>query len=305
MTFLLQALFAAAGILLTFALLRRSRKAHNIPGPPGYPLIGNMLDIPRSNQQFADLRDKYGDVVCFSVLNQGIVILNSQKAAMEILGTKGETSAGRPILTMVSELSGYDRFLALHQNDEKLREGRKYLYQAIGPQHARDYAPALEAEVVRYLKKLSNGPEDFEAHCRWIVGTCLLLITYGHITSDHTDPYIEGVSLVMQQFSEAAALGWMVDLIPPLKHIPNWFPGARFKKLAALYRSSAQIAFEKPFLSVKQQMREGVARKSLLASYLEESPHLTKKEQDSIMFLMGDLNGAGLHTVCAIDRLIP
>lgn len=45
-----------------------------------------------------------------SVFNQGIVILNSQKAAMEVLGNKGETSAGRPVLTMASELYGSSHF---------------------------------------------------------------------------------------------------------------------------------------------------------------------------------------------------
>jgi hypothetical protein len=47
---------------------------------------------------------KYGDIVHLSVLAQEIVVLNSQKTAWEIMGVKGETSAGRPILTMGAEL---------------------------------------------------------------------------------------------------------------------------------------------------------------------------------------------------------
>jgi hypothetical protein len=40
-------------------------------------------------------------------------------------------------------------------------------------------------------------------------------VSDGHITSDHSDPYIEASSTVMQQFSEAAAPGrWLVDLVP-------------------------------------------------------------------------------------------
>ncbi|KAJ7756417.1 cytochrome P450 [Mycena maculata] len=287
-------------VLFVFAVWKWARKSHNLPGPRGYPLLGNVLDMPRSHvsENFAKLRPKYGDVVYLSVFAQGIVVLNSQKAAMEILGTKGDTSAGRPILTMASELSGYDRFLALHQNGERHRAGRTYLHGAIGPQHAREYASAQEEQVVRFLKKLLDDPENFEEHCKWIVGACILLITYGHNVDDYNDPYIEASSGVMQRFSVAAAPGrWLVDLIPALKHVPTWFPGAHFKKFAALCRVKARQAFEAPFLSVKQQMKDGVARRSLVASYLEASSSLTQEEEEFIMFTMGDLYGAGLHTM--------
>lgn len=132
-------LVIASSIILS--LWKWFRKSHNLPGPPGYLLLGNLLDMPRADvsQRFAHWREvshfvskischlnvslrnmvqiifvtlvsllmpytNIGDVVYLSVFNQGIVILNSQKAAMEILGNKGETSAGRPILTMASEL---------------------------------------------------------------------------------------------------------------------------------------------------------------------------------------------------------
>ena len=103
---------------------------------------------------------------------------------MDILGTKGETSAGRPAFTMAAEVwvtlfdpitlslillprSGYDRFLALLQNGERHRAGRNYLHGAIGPQHARGYASSQEEQTVRFLRKLLNDPEDFEEHCKW------------------------------------------------------------------------------------------------------------------------------------------
>ncbi|KAJ7234414.1 cytochrome P450 [Mycena rebaudengoi] len=268
------ALYLFSGVLFVFLLLKWSRSPHNLPGPRGYPLLGNLLDMPRSHvsKNFAKLR-------------AGIVVLNTQKAAMEILGAKAETSTGRPVLTMASELSGYDRFLAMIQNGERHRTGRTYLHGAIGPQHSQHYASAQEEQVLRFLRKLLNDPDKFEEH-------------YGHSVSDHNDHYIETLSGVMQRFSEAAAPGrWLVDLIPTLKYAPNWFPGANFKKFAVICRVKAGEAFKEPFLSIKQQIKNGVARRSLLASYLEESQSLTHEEEEFIMYTMGDLNGAGLHTM--------
>ncbi|KAF5387480.1 hypothetical protein D9757_007797 [Collybiopsis confluens] len=248
------------GLLFIFvALLVWPNNSHNIPGPPGRPLLGNLLDIPKSNasENYLKLRAKYGDILHLSVFKQDIVVLNSQKAAMDILGGKADTSAGRPVLTMASELAGYGRFLALHQHTDRHRLGRTYLHGAIGPQHAREYASSQEEQVVRFLRKLLNEPEDFEEH-------------YGHIASDAHDPYIEASSRVMQKFSEAAKPGkWLVDLIPLLKHIPSWFPGANFQSFAAECRTISLDAFQEPYLSIKQQIKEGTAKKSLVASFLE------------------------------------
>ena len=45
-------------VLLLIFITARSRRYHNLPGPPGFPLLGNVLDMPRSHasQRFADLR---------------------------------------------------------------------------------------------------------------------------------------------------------------------------------------------------------------------------------------------------------
>ncbi|KAF7330984.1 Cytochrome P450 [Mycena venus] len=247
--------------------------------------------MPHSHvsKHFARLRPKYGDIAYLSVLSQDIIILNSQKAAWEILGVRGETSSGRPIMTMAGELSGYDRFLALRQDGERLRAGRTYLHSAIGPQHSRNYAPDQEEQVVRFLKKILNDPENFEEHCIWI------MVTSHKITMT---PYLESSTGVMDRFSEAAATGrWLVDTIPLLKYIPTWLPGVKFKKFAALCHIKAREAFEEPFLLIKQQMKDGVARKSLVASYLEESSSRTQEEEEFIMYTMGDLFGAGLLTM--------
>jgi len=145
---------------------------------------------------FTKLRAKHGDVV----FAHGTIVLNSQKAAMDILGTNAKVSAGRPALIMASELSGYDRFLALHQDTDRHRYGRTYLHSAIGPQRARDYAPAQEEQSLRFLRKLLEDPDGFEEHSRWVVAASILLITYGYIALDANDPYIEASNDVMKRF---------------------------------------------------------------------------------------------------------
>lgn len=52
-------LTGAAVVVLAFILrLRRPLRSHNLHGPPSYPLIGNLLDMPHKNvaQWLAGLR---------------------------------------------------------------------------------------------------------------------------------------------------------------------------------------------------------------------------------------------------------
>lgn len=59
--------------------------------------------------------------------------------------------------------------MALMQNGDNLRDARKYLQRAVGAQHAKDYASAQETQVIRYLRKLLNDPDNFNEHNKWRV----------------------------------------------------------------------------------------------------------------------------------------
>ncbi|KAJ8088032.1 hypothetical protein PM082_013583 [Marasmius tenuissimus] len=280
---------------LWLARRRRACDANLPPGPRRYPIIGSAFAMPRSHHArgFAELGEQYGDIIYLKIFNQGMLVLNSQKAAFSALCVHGESSSGRPPLVMAGTLSGYDRFLGLMQNDKRLQDGRKYLNGAIGPHFARAYADAQQAEVMRFLKKLESNPDELMNHCKWIAGACILLISHGYNAKDFDDPFVLASSTVMKQFGDAATPAkWLVDVFPTLMYIPDWLPGSGFKRVAARYRLTAEEAFIKPYMWVKNQMKEGSAKPSLVASFLEsmeDSAQLTKEQEEFIMFTMGDL----------------
>jgi cytochrome P450 len=71
--------------------------------------------------------------------------------------------------------SGYDRFMAMMQNGDRLRDARKYLQREVGPQRAKGYASEQQVQVVRFLRKLVDNPDEFEEHCKWSVDTLITL----------------------------------------------------------------------------------------------------------------------------------
>ena len=81
-----------------------------------------------------------------------------------------------------------------------------------------------------------------------------------------------------------------VDLIPILKYLPSWFPGAGFQRKAAHWREAVNTMAEKPFRYVQEQLvqihflraheplrtmilqKNGKATSSVAASLIERLP---------------------------------
>ena len=80
-------------------------------------------------------------------------------------------------------------------------------------------------------------------------------IGYGIIVQESDDPYISAAEEAMEGFSAAGIPGtFWVDLIPILKYVPSWFPGAGFQKQAARWKKANHTMAETPFNYVKEQL---------------------------------------------------
>ena len=83
----------------------------------------------------------------------------------------------------------------------------------------------------------------------------ILMITYGYSVQEGTDSYVDIADKVLDEFARATTPGaLLVDVLPVLRYIPSWFPGAHFQRLAAEWRDHLTQMVETPFELVKKQM---------------------------------------------------
>ncbi len=69
------------------------------------------------------------------------------------------------------------------------------------------------------------------------------------------DPYVELVDTAMGRAAGFVQPGtYLVDIIPALRHLPSWFPGAGFKKFAASCSKELNDLADIPYNFVKEQM---------------------------------------------------
>ena len=80
-------------------------------------------------------------------------------------------------------------------------------------------------------------------------------IGYGIAVQESDDPYILVAEEAARGAAEVGIPGtFWVDLIPILKYVPSWFPGAGFQRKAARLREGINTMAEKPFRYVQEQL---------------------------------------------------
>ena len=87
------------------------------------------------------------------------------------------------------------------------------------------------------------------------VGSTSISMMYSINVHPYNDPYIKIAEEAMEAIAELLVPGtFLVDIIPILKYIPEWFPGANFQRKAAMMRKHAAIIRNTTFAATKELM---------------------------------------------------
>ncbi|KAG7440108.1 cytochrome P450 [Guyanagaster necrorhizus] len=244
------------------------------PGPKKSPFLGNLFDMPTSSEwEVYDrwCREYDTDIIHLDVAGTSIVVLNTVEAATELLDNRSAIYSSRPRMTMVNELMGWDFSFGLMEYGNEWRAQRRLFQQEFNPTAAERYRPCELKATHELLRRLLDDPNKFIAHIRHLAGSTILSIAYGLEVRPENDPYVLAAEAGLCSLAKAAVPGaFLVDSIPLLKYIPDWFPGATFKRKANKWRQYSKIMREMPFEAAKRRIAEGTAVPSYTSYSLEK-----------------------------------
>ncbi|CAK5284911.1 unnamed protein product [Mycena citricolor] len=304
-------LFLPAVALCHKFLYRSTRRSLPLPpGPPKKPLIGNLLDLP-ANQQwltFAKWSKQYdSDIIHVSALGTSIVVLSSPEAVKELFEKRSAVYSSRVQAPMVNELMGWGGFIGFLPYGARWRSHRKAFMQAFNPEVVKQFYSQQRNGVHSLLRRILAQPNDDVIGQFWIFAAGIIMdIAYGIKIRTSDDQYVSIVAEAVHGLSVASVPGaFLVDIIPPLKYIPRWVPGAGFKREAQKWCKATMDAVEMPFSETKRMMSAGTASASYSSLHLRTledpsstlSPNAKIAHEEVVKYTAAAMYVAGVDTV--------
>ncbi|TFK84330.1 cytochrome P450 [Polyporus arcularius HHB13444] len=279
--------FSSADLLITtlcvfsslwlWARSRRTRHLPHPPGPRGLPLLGNLFDVPTPQAFPWETylrwgRQYHSDIIRVSALGMNIVVANTLEVVNELLDKRSAIYSDRPRMVMLNELTGFGWGLAFMPYGEPWRDSRRMAHHEFHTTPVKRFRPHELRFVRQFLFNMYRHPEKMMDNLRHMAGATILSIGYDIDVKSLHDHWIVTAEAAAESISETTNAGsYLVDVIPMLKHVPEWFPGAGFQRKARIWRESVDRLLNAPYEDVQKRLPTGevadCAAKSLIEAF--------------------------------------
>ncbi|THH03671.1 hypothetical protein EW145_g6097 [Phellinidium pouzarii] len=250
----------------------------------------------------AEWKKIYGDIVFVESLGKPMVFLGSYEGAVELLEKRSSIYSSRPRSIMMSK-AGIGSLRTCHTATDgedtdpiygntssqqqsqttstcKLAKHTTCSADSFGRQRTSYSIFASTCVLMQNLNRLADAfglCYDLSSS----IGATIMMMAYGHEVEPENDPYISLAEKGAYAVGVAAAPGaFLVELIPWLRHVPAWIPGAGFQNVAKEAHALSHDMRYKPYYETKAKVLEGTARPSMTNSLIEANMDETGNIRD-------------------------
>ncbi|KAG9092888.1 hypothetical protein FRC06_011746, partial [Ceratobasidium sp. 370] len=236
----LAALAGAALSLIGYSWYRSRHSVPLPPGPRGNILAGNALEVRDASAfwlKFAEYADQYGPIITVRIFYLNIIVISDPHLASELFDKRAANYSNRPAKPIINLLGWDDEIIVFFNCGPKLKYYRTLLQRALNNRVARDYLPLQEYEVRGFMRRLADNPAGFLENVHCMSASIAVRMVYGHKVESLEDRFVQNAEAVMLAFADALQPAkWAVDIFPPLRYLPTWFPFATFWRQVKIWR---------------------------------------------------------------------
>ncbi|XP_013910026.1 PREDICTED: cytochrome P450 1A5-like [Thamnophis sirtalis] len=312
-----EVLIGLAVFCLLFLVLQTFRKQapqghQRIPGPRGYPLIGNMLDVGTNvHLSLSQMSKIYGDVMMIHIGTTPILVLSGLETIKEALVRHGEAFKGRPDLYIFRHVTD-GQSLSFSTDSGPVWFARRKLAQhalktfASSPsltsfstclleEHVSKEAHHLKAKLQEVM--CAKGRLDPYLYLMVAVANVVLAMCFGK-RYDYDDEELLHIVTNSEQFVETAGSGSLASFIPVLQYLPN-SKVKKFKSYNQQFNSFLQKNVKEHYESFRKDHIRDITDSLIQESQKQKTDAKLKTQLPAgkIVNLVNDIFGAGFSTV--------
>ncbi|KAJ3675079.1 hypothetical protein LUZ60_004121 [Juncus effusus] len=190
---------------------RRYRGLRLPPGPPGWPIIGNLFQFISSGKSFThyvkDIHKVYGPIITLRMGVKTLIVISGPRLVHEALIEKGQQFANRPTESYARNIFSCGKF-TVNGSDygpEWRALRRNLVCGMLSPARLKEFKPTRARAMDRLIEHIRyEAAASTDGKSVWVLRNarfaffCILLdLTFGHLDLD--DKHIVHIDGVMKQ----------------------------------------------------------------------------------------------------------
>ncbi|XP_071965945.1 cytochrome P450 1B1-like [Antedon mediterranea] len=204
-----------------------------IPGPPGLPLVGNIFDMDRNDQQKSidELAEQYGNIFKIHIFRTPVVVLNGYDVISQALKQQSVDFAGRPRFHSFNVMHKLKSgFLSFGDYSDTWKAHRKISEVTLKTYMSGRSVNNLEQRISDEVKNLiavltDNNNTDgrvLEPTTMIKLSVCNIMFSYMFGSQrSYSDSKLHDFLATSHKFTKATGSGTSVDFLPGIQYFPS------------------------------------------------------------------------------------
>ncbi|KAG1829824.1 cytochrome P450 [Suillus variegatus] len=292
-------LLASFIVITSFKRFITNRQKKLPPGPVPLPLLGNVLSVKTKEPwlTYTEWAAVYGDLFFVRLLDQEIVVINSQHVAEALLDKRSRIYSDRPYLATIEPI-GWSIIFAFIGYGDEWRLCRRLFQQTFRRDSALKFHPMQIKQAREMILNLIDDPQNYHSHFATFSSSVAMSVTYGYQTSPRSDPLVRIVenALAIGLKVMTPEKAFLLKIFPFLLKLPDWCWGSSIKRDARTSSDRMREMTDVPFQYAQDHMVENSAlgQFSMVAENLQR---IEKQDQASRSLFEGALKKAATTAI--------